>query len=80
MFVHWYLHRFNGESPLPHNGIDMRTYAMAILKKDYRNSGKGHMPEHWFGSQPHTHSALDDAIEQGHLFTNMLVEHRKSKD
>jgi hypothetical protein len=32
------------------------------------------MPEHWFGTQPHTHIALDDAIEQGTLFCNMLAE------
>ncbi len=74
MFVYWYLMRFVGESPLRHNGIDVRTYAMALLKKDYRDSGKDHMPRRWFGPHPHTHSALDDAIEQGHIFTRMLKE------
>jgi len=31
-------------------------------------------PKHWFDSHPHTHIALDDAIEQGALFCNMLAE------
>jgi hypothetical protein len=35
------------------------------------------MPERWFSAHPHTHSALDDAIEQGHLFTNMRKENLK---
>lgn len=38
------------------------------------------MPTDWFDPSPHTHIALDDAIEQGLLFCNMLknnlsVEH-----
>jgi len=32
------------------------------------------MPKHWFDSLAHTHVALDDAIEQGALFCNMLIE------
>jgi hypothetical protein len=34
------------------------------------------MPKHWFDKLPHTHVALDDAIEQGALFCNMLKENR----
>jgi uncharacterized protein len=32
------------------------------------------LPPHWFDGHPHTHVALDDAIEQGSLFCNMLAE------
>ncbi|HET9210666.1 MAG TPA: exonuclease, partial [Thermoanaerobaculia bacterium] len=28
----------------------------------------------WFSGDRHTHVALDDAIEQGRLFCNMLAE------
>jgi hypothetical protein len=34
------------------------------------------MPKHWFDDHPHTHVALDDAIEQGALFCNMLKDLR----
>jgi hypothetical protein len=34
------------------------------------------MPKHWFDDHPHTHIALDDAIEQGALFCNMLADLR----
>ena len=75
MFVYWYLIRFAGESPFSFSAIDIKTYAMAMLKKEYRKSTKGAMPKRWFDpNQKHTHVALDDAIEQGVLFCNMLME------
>jgi hypothetical protein len=73
MFVYWYLIRFAGESPFSHSALDIKTYAMVLLKKGYRESIKRNMPERWFDKLPHTHRALDDAIEQGALFCNMLA-------
>lgn len=80
LFVYWYLMRFVGESPFSHSALDMKTYAMAVLKTDYRESTKRNMPRHWFDEFPHTHVALDDAIEQGALFCNMLRFNRTSGD
>ena len=80
MFVYWYLIRFTGSSPFSHSALDMKTYAMALLRTDYRDSTKRNMPRRWFDDLPHTHVALDDAIGQGHLFCNMLADNvaRKS--
>ncbi|MBF0220001.1 MAG: exonuclease [Gammaproteobacteria bacterium] len=72
LFVYWYLMRFVGESPFSHSALDIKTYAMALLKTDYRHSTKHHMPQAWFAKLPHSHVAVDDAIEQGALFCNML--------
>lgn len=73
MFVYWYLIRFAGESPFSHSALDLKTYAMALMKSNYRGCTKRTMPKEWFDQQlPHTHVALDDAIEQGALFCNML--------
>ncbi|MCB0324522.1 MAG: 3'-5' exoribonuclease [Bdellovibrionales bacterium] len=77
MFVYWYLMRFVGESPFSHSALDIKTYAMALLKKGYRDSTKRNMPKQWFDKHQHTHRALDDAIEQGALFCNMLKENGK---
>jgi hypothetical protein len=74
MFVYWYLIRFTDESPFSHSALDIKTYAMSMLKKPYRESTKKNMPARWFDSFPHTHLALDDAIEQGALFCNILAE------
>jgi hypothetical protein len=77
MWVYWYLIRFAGESPFSHSALDLKTYAMVLLGKDYRDSTKRNMPAAWFGKAPHTHVALDDAIGQGILFCNMLAERNK---
>lgn len=77
MFVYWYLMKFTGESPFSHSALDIKTYAMAMLKKGYRDSTKRNMPKDWFDKLPHTHCALDDAIEQGALFCNMLAKNMK---
>lgn len=79
MFIYWYLIKFTGSSPFSHSALDIKTYAMAILKKNYRESTKRHMPKHWFDQLPHTHIALDDAIEQGALFCNILAERYNKK-
>ncbi|MDF2817440.1 MAG: exonuclease [Stenotrophomonas rhizophila] len=77
MFVYWYLMRFAGESPFSHSALDIKTFTMAMLKKDYRSVTKRSMPKRWFDRLPHTHVALDDAIEQGALFCNMLAKSRR---
>ncbi|MEZ4221788.1 MAG: hypothetical protein R3B13_12725 [Polyangiaceae bacterium] len=77
MFVYWYLMRFAGRSPFSHSALDIKTMAMTMLGKGYRASTKRNMPKRWFDDLPHTHKALDDAIEQGALFCNMLAEARK---
>ena len=76
LFVYWYLIRFAGESPFAHSALDMKSFAMAVMRTEYRQSGKRNMPKHWFDELPHSHVALDDAIEQGALFCNMLRENR----
>jgi hypothetical protein len=73
MFVYWYLIRFAGESPFSHSALDIKSYAMALLGGEYRDSTKRNMPREWFDNLPHTHVALDDAKGQGTLFCNMLA-------
>ncbi|HEY7179897.1 MAG TPA: 3'-5' exoribonuclease [Blastocatellia bacterium] len=79
MFICWYLNRFTGVNPFSHSALDIKTYAMAMLKIDFRGAVKRNMPRRWFDNLPHTHKALDDAIEQGALFCNMLRESRNDR-
>ena len=76
-FVFWYLMRFAGESPFSFAALDIKSYAMAVLGTKFRNTTKRAMPKHWFDELPHTHVALDDALEQGALFCNILAENQK---
>ena len=73
MFVYWYLMRFVGRSPFSFSALDIKTMAMTMLGKNFYESTKNNMPKHWFGTTRHSHVALQDAIEQGVLFCNMLT-------
>ncbi len=78
MFVYWYLMKFVGESPFSFSAIDIKTYAMAVMGVPYRKVTKRNLPSRWFDKGlPHTHVALDDAIEQGALFCNILNERNR---
>jgi hypothetical protein len=73
---YWYLISFTCDSPFSYSALDIKTDAMAMLKKGYRESVKSNLPKRWFDDLPHTHLAPDDAIEQGVLFCNILAENR----
>ena len=77
LFVYWYLIRFTGESSFSFSALDIKSYAMALLGTEYRETSKRNMPKRWFTDRPHTHKALDDALGQGELFCNMLAERRR---
>ena len=76
MFITYYLHRFAGESPFSYSALDVKSYAMALLRTDFYEVTKDKMPQYWFDDLPYTHIALDDAISQGALFCNMLADNR----
>lgn len=71
-FVYWYLIKFTGHSPFSFSALDIKTYAMAVLGCDYRRVNKGMLARFKEPGLKHTHVAVDDAIEQGFLFLNLL--------
>jgi len=80
LFMYWYMIRFAGRSPFSWSALDIKSFAMAMMGTPYRQSIKKNMPNRWFGKgHRHTHKALDDAIEQGVLFCNMLKELQDEK-
>ncbi len=80
-FVNYYLLRFAGNNPFGLSAIDIRSYAMGLCNKDYRHSQlhteDEYYPKEWFDGLPHPHIALDDAIEQGTLFCNLLAAQKR---
>ncbi len=72
-FMYYYFQRFLGESPIGFASLDLRSYAAAVMKRQYRHVGKRQYPSDWIDADlPHTHVALDDAIEQGCILVNMM--------
>ena len=78
-YVVYYLERFTGKNPFRFAAIDLRSLMMGLQKASFENSSKQHWPVEWFEDKPHTHVALDDAIEQGTVFCNMLAELQNNK-
>ncbi len=74
-FLYWYFERFAPSgSPFGYSAcLDIRTLYQAAAGTVHDTSGKAHMPSQLLPAHPHTHNALDDAIEQGELFANVFT-------
>ncbi|MFB9394319.1 3'-5' exoribonuclease domain-containing protein [Streptomyces coeruleoprunus] len=73
-FLYWYLVRFTGGSPFGHSGcLDMKTLYATKARLPLRAVAKRTMPRELLSARRHTHHALDDAIEQAELFSNLMA-------
>jgi hypothetical protein len=76
-WIDYYCVRFLGSNPFSFSrAVDVKSYAWAILGRSFQSCSKKTMPRHWFDDLPHTHVAIDDAIEQGAMFINMVRDTR----
>lgn len=73
-FLYWYFERFAASgSPFGFSScLDIRTLYQATAGTVHDASGKDSMPSVLIPEAPHTHNALDDALEQGELFANVF--------
>lgn len=77
MFLYWYFMNFMGSCPFGFQALDIKTLGMVAMDnfKGFKRATKANFPRHWFPEDaPHTHHALDDAIEQGILFVRILKD------
>lgn len=74
-FLYWYFEQFSeAGSPFGHSScLDIRTLYQTMTGNVFDASGKSAMPESVRPDAPHTHNALDDAIEQGELFATLFM-------
>lgn len=71
-FVVYYLSRFAACNVFGFKAIDVQSLAMGVLAEPRLSTVvKNQLPRRWMPNRPHTHIALDDAIEQGELFLNI---------
>src|SRR3990167_9173629 len=72
-FIHQYFLKYLGRDPFGRTsaGLDIKTYAMAVLNCEIRDTIKKKLKNviKWEGV--HSHNALDDAIEQSNLMTEL---------
>ena len=81
MWIYWYLFRFTKERPFGESALDVRSYAMGMRRGSFRQTSRTYLPKRWFdAAQPHTHVALDDALEQGAVFCKMYAENTQAME
>ena len=76
-FLYWYFVYALGDLPeLGFSALDLKSLAFGLLPGTrYRSLGKNTYDPSWFDADtPHTHVALDDAIEQGTILVNAIRE------
>jgi hypothetical protein len=72
-FLYWYFIYFTGDSPFGYSScLDIRTLYQAKAKTVHDRSSKKDMPSYLRPEALHTHNALDDAVEQAELFSNVF--------
>lgn len=73
MWLYWYWIRFTSSSPFGHSRhLDMKSLYAAKANAMVLRSTKRQMPAALLPDRPHTHNALDDAVEQAELFQNLV--------
>jgi len=72
-FVNWYFNEYFGSNPFGIGGIDIKAYFMAISGCLWSETTASKIPKRFKGKSPHTHNALDDAIQQAEMFEKMLA-------
>jgi ribonuclease T len=76
-FVNFYFHQYLGENPFGFGGIDIKSYYMGMTGCAWEDTRSSRIQSELKGPSPHTHDALDDAIEQGEMFRRMITKASK---
>ena len=79
-FVNYYFHRFCEKNPFGISGLDIKAYYMGMKKCTWGETAKRRIDEKFKSDKPHTHNALDDAIEQAEMFGKMLSQKNQNKE
>ena len=71
-FVNYYFHKFLGKNPFGISGLDIKAYYSGKFSKQWSETTKSKFDKRFLSNKPHTHNALDDAIEQAEIFEKLL--------
>lgn len=74
MFLYWYFINFVGDSPFDFSSaLDMKSIFQTKAGVVLSDAGKDDLPQNLRSGRPHTHNALDDALEQADIFAKLFV-------
>mgnify|MGYP001305753779 CR=1 FL=1 len=84
MWINWYIQTFLADrlAKVPYSmpfldikgesAFDIKSYAAAVLEKDYREINRENYPKELYDNTKHTHKAIDDAREYAQLLIKLL--------
>lgn len=78
-FVNYYFHQYLGENPFGFGGIDIKSYYMGMTGCAWEDTRSSRIGSELKGPSPHTHNALDDAVEQAEMFKRMREKAHQAK-
>ncbi|MBI2637524.1 MAG: 3'-5' exoribonuclease, partial [Candidatus Sungbacteria bacterium] len=67
MFVNWYFYYFLKRNPFANSCLDMKAYYMGMMNTSWEATRSSRIPQEFHSDLPHTHNALDDALEQAEM-------------
>ncbi|MBK8270710.1 MAG: 3'-5' exonuclease [Planctomycetes bacterium] len=71
-FVNFYFETYLGQNPFGFGGLDIKSFYMGMSGCAWEDTRSSRIPDDFKGPLPHSHNALDDAIEQGEMIRRML--------
>mgnify|MGYP001209480591 CR=1 FL=1 len=78
-FINYYFHQYLGKNPFGFGGIDIKSYYMGMTGCAWEDTRSSRIRSELKGPSPHTHNALDDAVEQAEMFKRMREKARHPK-
>lgn len=79
-FVNWYFHTYLGKNPFGFGGVDIKSYYMGLSNCSWEDTRSSRLPKTVIkGVLPHSHNALDDAIEQAQIFKAIRALSRRRR-
>ena len=73
-FVRWYCRRFLDRDLFWRSGLDLRTFAAAVLGWDIRRCTRDSYPPDLHDNSKHSHEAISDAREYAEFFRRLLAK------
>lgn len=72
-WLYWYFMKFTNHSPFNHSRcFDIKTAYAVKARVPVSGAGRTKLPSHLLPPTPHTHNALDDALEQAEIFARVF--------
>ncbi len=74
MFINDYFHYYLGHNPFGHSALDIKALYMGMKRVPWRSTSFRHISANELDNRELKHNALEDAIDQGEIFSKLLAE------